>query len=128
MPVMDTETPIAIPSAPRKRRTKLYVLAAAAVVLVGAGTALGLILTGSGSAASGDPKGVQACQMMLADKRSGLSPDDNRSQQEIALLTESKTLDLRNAARQLSNVHEDVAFNAVGNLYTGCAAVGVRLN
>jgi hypothetical protein len=97
------------------------------------GLVVAVVLVGSMAACGGgdkvdDPKGVQACQMMLADKRSGLTPDDDRSAQEVTLLSDAKNADLKRAGSRLANSHTDVQMNAIGDLYTGCAAVGVKLN
>jgi hypothetical protein len=93
-------------------------------VLAGLTTACG----SSGGSKVDDPNGVKACQMMLADKRSGLTPDDDRSAQEVTLLAGAKNADLKRAGSRLANSHTDVQMNAIGDLYTGCAAVGVKLN
>jgi hypothetical protein len=92
-------------------------------VLLGSLVACG----GKAKGATADP-GVQACQMMKADKASGLTPGDNRSAQEIKLLSDSRNTDLQRAGSRL--VSDDMAtqMQAIGDLYTGCAAAGVRIN
>jgi hypothetical protein len=99
-----------------------------------AGFVLAAVLLGSLVACGGKAKGttadpgVQACQMMKADKASGLTPDDNRSAQEIKLLSGSKNADLQRASSRLASSDTGVQMQAIGDLYTGCAAVGVKIN
>jgi len=95
-------------------------LAAAAVAAV-------LALAGLVACGGGDDPGKAACQMMAADKKAGTSPDSGREQQEFAVLAKSHNSNLQSAGRKLSSDDTAQQMDAVGDLYTGCAAVGVPL-
>lgn len=109
----------------RRRGLLIASIVVVALVVAAGATMLVLRLTGSHSTAS--DSGRQACQMMADDKRSGSTPDQARSDQEIGLLRGSGNADLRKAADLLKSGDLSTSLGAVGPLYAGCQAVGVPI-
>lgn len=90
-------------------------------------TAVLFALTTLPACGGGDDPGKAACQMMAADKKAGTNPDSDRERQEFDALAKSHNANLQAAGRKLASDDTAQQFDAVGDLYTGCAAIGVPL-
>lgn len=67
---------------------------------------------------------------MRADKQAGTTPDATRSDREIDLLLRSGNADLRTAGADIAKAvagDTEAALDAVGLLYSGCAALGIPI-
>jgi hypothetical protein len=106
-----------------KHTTRITAIAVA-VALVAASSVLAVLVVNT--FVTPDP-GIAACQMMQNDLRSGTTPDEVRSNQELALLRRSDNEQLRIAANKLGAADMTSTFEGVGPLYTGCAQVGYPL-
>jgi hypothetical protein len=125
------------PQPRRRRRRSIAIPLTIGIValLLGAGlTVAAFVLTSrpatSSSAGVVQDSGREACTLMRADKQAGTKPDATRSAHEIDLLQRSANADLHTAGVDLAKaVAGDVqaGLDAVGLLYSGCAALGIPI-